>query len=138
MHPLTRRDFLTSATVAVSAAANAVNAQTQVIPIIDTHIHLFDQTRPQGAPYTGNPGNTEPALPQTYRKLAPAGIVGAIEMGVATLEPQSRRGIAGAGPVRCGIPSRHRSLRRDRWRGVARSPLPWARSSACRSAPYDL
>jgi len=80
MHPLTRRNFLTSATVAVSAAANAVNAQTQVIPIIDTHIHLFDQTRPQGAPYTGNPGNTEPALPQTYRKLAPVGIVGAIEI----------------------------------------------------------
>jgi L-fuconolactonase len=80
MHSLTRRNFLTSATVAVSAAANAVNAQTQLIPIIDTHIHLFDQTRPQGAPYTGNPENTEPALPQTYRKLAPAGIVGAIEI----------------------------------------------------------
>jgi len=22
-------------------------------PIIDSHIHLFDQTRPQGAPYSG-------------------------------------------------------------------------------------
>src|SRR5215467_2364819 len=80
MHPLTRRNFLTSATVAVSSAANVVNGQTQPIPIIDTHIHLFDQTRPQGAPYTGNAGNTEPALPQTYRKLAPAGVVGAIEI----------------------------------------------------------
>jgi predicted TIM-barrel fold metal-dependent hydrolase len=75
-----RRNFLASATVAATAAVKALKAQTPVVPIIDTHIHLFDQTRPQGAPYTGNPGNTEPALPQTYRKLAPAGIVGAIEI----------------------------------------------------------
>ena len=82
MKPLSRRNFLAAATVATSAAANVVNAQTlpQPIPIIDTHIHLFDQTRPQGAPYFGNPGNTEPAFPSTYRKLAPAGIVGAIEV----------------------------------------------------------
>src|SRR6476620_4603826 len=80
MNPLSRRDFLAAATVAASAAANVVNAQIQTIPIIDTHIHLFDQTRPQGAPYFGNAGNTEPAFPSTYRKLAPAGIVGAIEL----------------------------------------------------------
>ena len=80
MNPLNRRNFLASATVAASAAVKAVNAQAQLVPIIDTHIHLFDQTRPQGAPYVGNPGNTEPALPNTYRKLAPLGIVGAIEI----------------------------------------------------------
>ena len=80
MKPLSRRNFLASATVAASAAANVVNAQTQTIPIIDTHIHLFDQTRPQGAPYFGNAGNTEPASPASYRRLAPAGIVGAIEI----------------------------------------------------------
>ena len=80
MNPRSRRNFLASATVAASAAVKAVNAQAQLVPIIDTHIHLFDQTRPQGAPYVGNPGNTEPALPNTYRKLAPLGIVGAIEI----------------------------------------------------------
>ena len=80
MTPCSRRNFLASATVAASAAVKAVNAQTQLIPIIDTHIHLFDQTRPQGAPYTGNPGNKQPALPSTYRQQAPTGIVGAIEI----------------------------------------------------------
>ena len=80
MTPRSRRNFLATATVAASAAVKAVNAQAQLIPVIDTHIHLFDQTRPQGAPYVGNPGNTEPALPNTYRKLAPLGIVGAIEI----------------------------------------------------------
>jgi pimeloyl-ACP methyl ester carboxylesterase len=60
------------------------------------------------------------------------------DMGVATLERRSRRGRDGAGPVRCGIPSRHRSLLRDRWRGVERSPRPSVQSTACRSAPYDL
>ncbi len=80
MNPRSRRNFLASATVAASAAVKAVNAQAQLVPIIDTHIHLFDQTRPQGAPYVGNTGNTEPALPDTYRKLAPLGIVGAIEI----------------------------------------------------------
>ncbi len=55
MNPLNRRNFLASA-VAASAAVKAVNAQAQLVPIIDTHIHLFDQTRPQGAPYVGNPG----------------------------------------------------------------------------------
>jgi hypothetical protein len=60
------------------------------------------------------------------------------DLGVATLERRSRRGRGGAGPVRYGIPSRHRSLLRDRWRGVERSPRPSARSTACRSAPCDL
>jgi predicted TIM-barrel fold metal-dependent hydrolase len=56
-------------------------AQPLTVPIIDCHIHLFDQTRPQGAPYSGGRGNTEPALPARYRKLAePLGIVGAIEI----------------------------------------------------------
>jgi len=52
------------------------------IPIIDTHIHLFDPTRPQGAPYSGPPGiPPQPALPARYRGLAlPLGIVGAIKV----------------------------------------------------------
>ena len=49
--------------------------------MVDCHIHLFDQTRPQGAPYSGGGPNKEPALPARYRKLAaPLGIVAAIEV----------------------------------------------------------
>jgi predicted TIM-barrel fold metal-dependent hydrolase len=86
MNQLPRRQFL-SATVgaagsaALAGAARPAAAQTAAIPIVDCHIHLFDQTRPQGAPYSAGPGNTEPALPARYRKLAtPLGIVGAIEV----------------------------------------------------------
>jgi L-fuconolactonase len=79
MHMLSRRAFLGSAAVGAGALATA---QTVPIPIIDTHIHLFDQTRPQGAPYSGGGrGTTEPSLPPRYRRLAtPLGIVGAIEI----------------------------------------------------------
>jgi predicted TIM-barrel fold metal-dependent hydrolase len=79
MMPVSRRNFIASATF-TAAAVNAVNAQTPIIPIIDTHIHLFDQTRPQGAPYFGNAGNTQPSFPSTYRTVAPAGVVGAIHI----------------------------------------------------------
>jgi L-fuconolactonase len=75
MDGLHRRAFLQSTIGA------ALDAQTPPLPIIDCHIHLFDQTRPQGAPYTGGGRNKEPALPARYRKLAsPLGIVGAIEI----------------------------------------------------------
>jgi L-fuconolactonase len=66
----------------VGAGAIAT-AQAAPIPIIDCHIDLFDQTRPQGAPYSGGGrgGNSEPSLPPRYRRLAvPLGIVGAIEV----------------------------------------------------------
>jgi predicted TIM-barrel fold metal-dependent hydrolase len=61
----------------------APQSSTTAIPIIDTHIHLFDPTRPQGAPYSGAPGTgpPQPALPPRYRKLAaPLGIVGAVKV----------------------------------------------------------
>ncbi|MDR3702018.1 MAG: amidohydrolase family protein [Candidatus Sulfopaludibacter sp.] len=75
MDDLPRRAFLQSAIGA------ALAAQPASIPIVDCHIHLFDQTRPQGAPYSAGPRNTEPALPARYRKLAsPLGIVGALEV----------------------------------------------------------
>jgi predicted TIM-barrel fold metal-dependent hydrolase len=82
MSELHRRAFLSSTVgAALAAAATPVEAQPAPIPIIDCHIHLFDQTRPQGAPYSGGGTNTEPALPARYRKLAsPLGIVGAIEV----------------------------------------------------------
>src|SRR6266850_1345912 len=84
---LSRRAFLTGAAAAAAASmprlpeANA--AQAPPIPIIDTHIHLFDPTRPQGAPYSGPrpaPGATAiAAYPERYRRLAVRlGVVGAI------------------------------------------------------------
>ena len=52
------------------------------IPIIDTHIHLFDNTRPVFTGYMGSPYYrvlNKPSTPAMYAPLArPAGIVGAI------------------------------------------------------------
>jgi L-fuconolactonase len=85
--PLSRRGFLTGVAAAAAAAARprADEAQTPPIPIIDTHIHLFDPTRPQGAPYSGPrgaPGEAPiAAYPDRYRRLAvPLGVVGAIKV----------------------------------------------------------
>lgn len=78
-----RRKFLAGSTaMAVAAATPAAAARVHDIPIIDCHIHLFDATRPQGAPYKGGrsfPGGV--ALPSMYAKIAkPLGIVGVIEV----------------------------------------------------------
>jgi len=73
-----RRSFLAS-----SVAALADAAQTAPVPIIDTHIHLFDPTRPQGIPWPEKNDAVlyKPALPERYRKIAaPLGITGAIEV----------------------------------------------------------
>jgi L-fucono-1,5-lactonase len=82
-----RRDFLSGVAAAAAAAATAWTSEAQAppIPIIDTHIHLFDPTRPQGAPYSGPPpasGATPiAAYPERYRRLAvPLGVVGAIKI----------------------------------------------------------
>jgi L-fucono-1,5-lactonase len=85
---LTRRGFLTGLAaigglgLAPRSFGGLVPQSASSIPIIDTHIHLFDPTRPQGAPYSGPPGvPVEPSLPPRYRKLAsPLGIVGAIKV----------------------------------------------------------
>ncbi|NWF84506.1 MAG: amidohydrolase family protein [Bryobacteraceae bacterium] len=56
---------------------------TAPLPSIDTHIHLFDPTRPQGVPWPPKENKKlyMPALPERYRKLAvPLGIVGAIKV----------------------------------------------------------
>jgi L-fuconolactonase len=81
-----RREFLygTAAMAAASAASSipAAAASVNDIPIIDCHIHLFDGTRPQGAPYKGGRAfSGGVALPGAYAKIAkPLGIVGAIEI----------------------------------------------------------
>jgi len=76
-----RRAFLAS--VAAAAAVPVADTRPPAIPIIDTHIHLFDPNRPQGAPYTGPKTSSPPvaALPARYRTLAmPLGAVGAIKV----------------------------------------------------------
>ena len=81
-----RREFLAGA-AAASVAANGAQARTVVddIPIVDTHVHLFDSRRPQGVPYAGSPEWAKEmngvALPSTYRPYAePLNIVAAIEL----------------------------------------------------------
>lgn len=77
---MNRRTFLSTAAAAAIPAGPVVAAS---YPIIDTHIHLFDPTRPQGIPWPDKK-NTElykPALPKRYREIAvPLGVKGAIEV----------------------------------------------------------
>jgi L-fuconolactonase len=73
---MNRRTLLAAAAV----GSTLVRAQENPIPIIDTHFHLYDQTRPQGAPFPFTP-NAPPFLPHDYRESAkPLGIVGGIEV----------------------------------------------------------
>ncbi|HZT31219.1 MAG TPA: amidohydrolase family protein [Bryobacteraceae bacterium] len=73
---MTRRAVLAAATT----AAPFLRAEDNPIPIIDTHFHLYDPTRPQGAPFPFTP-NARPFLPSDYREsAAPLGIVGGIEV----------------------------------------------------------
>lgn len=57
------------------------------IPVIDTHIHLFDTTRPQGIPWP-NQNNAQiykPTLPSHFRELVVGlNVVGAIEVECST------------------------------------------------------
>jgi len=77
---MNRRAFLG---VAAGIADLNMGAQTTFMPIIDTHIHLFDPRRPQGVPWPPKDDAVlyQPALPDRYRKLTKEfGIVGAIEV----------------------------------------------------------
>jgi L-fucono-1,5-lactonase len=58
-------------------------ANASSLPIIDTHIHLFDPNRPQGVPWPEKTNAVlyRPALPARYKKVTQGlGIVGAIEI----------------------------------------------------------
>ena len=73
---MTRRAALSAA----AATAPLLRAKNEPIPIIDTHFHLYDPTRPQGAPFPFTP-NAPPFLPRDFRESAiPLGIVGGIEV----------------------------------------------------------
>jgi L-fuconolactonase len=78
-----RRELLKSAITfaAGSVSAPLLDALESPIPVIDTHIHLFDPTRRGGVPW---PEKTDaalykPALPPRYKTLAqPHHVIGAI------------------------------------------------------------
>jgi len=80
-----RRTFIGGTAAALAFASRGAPAQSASddhIPIIDAHIHLFDNTRPLGAGYMGSQAYralSQPSLPSMYSALAkPTGIVGAI------------------------------------------------------------
>ncbi len=80
-----RRTFLGAAAGAAWAAT--ARAQDAPSPDIDTHIHLFDPTRPEGVPWPpkDNAIMYRPALPDRFRKVAgPFGVKGAIEVECST------------------------------------------------------
>ena len=86
---MNRRTFLG---VAAGLTLGDAGAQTPPsIPVIDTHIHLFDTERPGGVPWPSqnNPAHKVmymPSLPSRYRKVVDGlGIVGAIEIECSPL-----------------------------------------------------
>ena len=94
-HEISRRRFLGVAALAGAAlpvtlkrafAADVpapVATPADAIPVIDSHIHLYDPSRPQGVPWPdkGNKILYQTSLPGRYRPIArPLGIVGAIEI----------------------------------------------------------
>ncbi len=77
---MNRRTFLS---VTAGVAGLAANEPISIIPIIDTHIHLFDPNRPQGIPWPDKSDTVlyRAALPGRYRKVTRGlGVVGAIEV----------------------------------------------------------
>jgi predicted TIM-barrel fold metal-dependent hydrolase len=66
-----RRAFLASAAAAFGAAQ----------PIVDTHVHFYDPTRPQGVPWPSKSDSLlyKPVLPKSYQALVePLGVRGAV------------------------------------------------------------
>ena len=78
---MNRREFL-SATAGIAALRTSAEAAAPV-PIIDTHVHLYDPTRPQGVPWPDKTDATlyKPTLPDRFRSVTKGlGIVGMVEV----------------------------------------------------------
>lgn len=75
--------------LAVGCAVGSRAEASQATPIIDTHIHLFDTSRPGGVPWPEKSDTAlyKPALPNRYERIAhPLGVVGAIVIEASPLE----------------------------------------------------
>ncbi len=85
-----RREFLKlGASLAAGwASATVAEALPPTIPVIDTHIHLFDPGRPGGVPWPAKTDTAlyQAALPDRYARIArPLGVVGAIVIEASPL-----------------------------------------------------
>lgn len=107
-----RREFLRlSATVAAATSANSISAWAEDpadTPIIDSHIHLFDPTRPGGVPWPEKTDTAlyKPATPERYAGLAAKyGIVGAVAVEASPLNADNDwlLGVAETHPLIVGI-----------------------------------
>jgi len=73
----------------VGATTDARSAVPIIVPIIDTHIHLFDPTRTGGVPWPPKDDAViyKPALPSHYEQITRTlGVVGAIAVEASPLE----------------------------------------------------
>lgn len=79
MASMRRRDFLRAAATTI-AAAGSIRAAAPVSRVIDTHVHFYDPSRPQGVPWP--PKNSKlyrPVYPADYLKVAAAsGVSGVV------------------------------------------------------------
>lgn len=78
---MTRREALVAAGGVLAAARWGIAAEPQPVPIVDTHTHFYDPSRPEGVPWPDK--NDEflyrTVLPAEYRKFAePLGVVGTV------------------------------------------------------------
>jgi L-fuconolactonase len=93
---ISRRRMLQATSAALGALALAPLGEVRAqgagaeapVPIIDSHIHLFDPTRPEGVPWPPKGDKIYgPKLPSTYMALAtPLGVVGAIAVEASPWE----------------------------------------------------
>jgi len=92
---LNRREFLGAIAMLPAGVSSVTSSQgqgtplsTAQVPIIDTHIHLFDSARPGGAqwPSPDDPFPGPQSLPPRFRQLAaPFGVVGAVVVEASSL-----------------------------------------------------
>lgn len=79
---LTRREVLSSAALTAAAwICPKMALAKEPFPIVDTHTHFYDPTRPEGVPWPGKSDNAlyRRVLPADYKKFAePLGVTGTV------------------------------------------------------------
>lgn len=90
---MSRREFLQYAGVSLAASSVFAHPESAVaasatVPIIDTHTHFYDPTRPQGVPWPPrtDPLLYKPHLPEHFRTLTEKhGVVGTVVVEASSL-----------------------------------------------------